>query len=82
VRYHRGSDVEHAFAPWFRLTGRRGVGIFVPPSAAEPWISRHPGLLATLERLDGAVSRTLAPLGDHVLYRLERTSARNPEQAT
>jgi SAM-dependent methyltransferase len=80
VRYHRESDVERAFAPWFRLTGRRGIGIFVPPSAAEPWISRHPRILATLERLDGVVSRPLAPLGDHVLYRLERTSVMSVEQ--
>ncbi len=74
VRYHRAGDVARAFAPWFRVTGRRGIGVFVPPSAAEPWISRHPRVLATLERVDGAVSQALARFGDHVLYRLERTS--------
>jgi ubiquinone/menaquinone biosynthesis C-methylase UbiE len=72
VRYHRPADVARAFAPWFRLVERRGIGIFVPPSAAEPAISRFPRLLAALEAMDRAVSRPLAPLGDHVLYKLER----------
>ncbi len=73
VRYHRSADLERAFAPWFRLTASRGIGVFVPPSAAEPWISAHPRLLSVLARLDGIVRRPLAPLGDHVLYRFERT---------
>ena len=75
VRYHRASDIRRAFAPWFRMTRRRGIGICVPPSAAEPWISRHRRLLSLLDRLDRIVSRPLAMLGDHVLYRLERTDA-------
>ena len=73
VRYHRASDIARTFAPWFRLTRRRGIGVFVPPSAAEPWISGHARLLSLLEGLDGATSRLLAMFGDHVLYRLERT---------
>ena len=72
VRYHRAADVARAFAPWFRLAQRIGVGVFVPPSAAEPAISRFPRLLAGLEALDRVVSRPLAALGDHVLYQLER----------
>ena len=75
VRYHRASDIVRAFAPWFRMTRRRGIGVCVPPSAAEPWISRHPRLLSLLDRLDWIVSRPLAAFGDHVLYRLERTDA-------
>lgn len=74
VRYHRRRDVVRAFAPWFRLVRRRGIGIAVPPSAAEPWISAHPRLLDGLERFDRIASRPLAPLGDHVLYDLVRTS--------
>lgn len=73
VRYHRASDIARAFAPWFRMTRRRGIGVCVPPSAAEPWISRHPRLLSLLDRLDRIASRPLAMFGDHVLYRLERT---------
>ncbi len=72
VRYHRAAAIEAALAPWFVPRGRRGIGVFVPPSAAEPWISRHPHLLAALEAIDRRVSRPLAALGDHVLYRFER----------
>jgi SAM-dependent methyltransferase len=75
IRYHRRRDLERMFAPWFRLKSRRGTGIFVPPSAAEPWISGHPRLLATLETFDRIAAKPLAPLGDHVLYRFERTDA-------
>lgn len=78
VRYHRRRDLERALAPWFSPAGRRGIGVFTPPSAAEPWISRHPRLLGGLEALDLALAAPLAPLGDHVLYRFERTQAPAP----
>jgi hypothetical protein len=58
--------------PWFRLVRRIGIGVAVPPSAAEPWISGHPHLLGAMEAIDRVVSRPLAPLGDHVLYHFER----------
>ena len=73
VRYHRAREMVKAFAPAFRLVRRRGIGVFVPPSAAEPWISSHPRLLAALEGIDRVVARPLATLGDHVLYEFERT---------
>jgi len=73
VRYHRPRDIRRAMSPWFRLTDTRGIGVFVPPSAAEPWISRHPRLLRALERLDRVASGPLALLGDHVLYGLVRS---------
>jgi hypothetical protein len=73
VRYHRRAAIARAMRPWFRLEGTQAVGLFVPPSAAEPWISRHPGLLGTLEALDRIFSRPLAMFGDHVLYRFVRT---------
>ena len=72
VRYHRRSDVSRALAPWFRPLDAKAIGLFVPPSAAEPWISRHPRLLAALEAMDGLVARPLAMFGDHVLYVFER----------
>ncbi|MBV9774052.1 MAG: class I SAM-dependent methyltransferase [Gemmatimonadetes bacterium] len=75
VRYHRPRRVVRAMEPWFRPVSRLGIGVFVPPSAAEPWISGHPRLLRALEALDRAASRPLALLGDHVLYRFERTDA-------
>lgn len=73
VIYHRGADVVRAFAPTFRLVRRRGIGVFVPPSAAEPWITAHPRVLGLLAGLDAALGTPLASLGDHVLYDFERT---------
>jgi ubiquinone/menaquinone biosynthesis C-methylase UbiE len=75
VRYHRRNDLERALGSWFRLHSRRGIGVFVPPSAAEPWISRHPRALGILEALDHLVERPLASLGDHILYSFVRTDA-------
>ncbi|HYG30059.1 MAG TPA: class I SAM-dependent methyltransferase [Allosphingosinicella sp.] len=75
VRYHRRRAVRHAFAPWFRPAGTKAIGLFVPPSAAEPWISRHPHLLGALETADKLAARALAPLGDHVLHIFQRTDA-------
>jgi SAM-dependent methyltransferase len=73
VRYHRGRELAAIMAPMFELTARRGIGVFVPPSAAEPWISRHPALLGACESLDRLISRPLAIFGDHVLYHFART---------
>ena len=70
--------VARAFAPWFRLRRMRGVGVFVPPSAAEPWISRHPRLLALLDALDRVAAAPLARLGDHVAFWFERSTAPAP----
>jgi ubiquinone/menaquinone biosynthesis C-methylase UbiE len=75
VRYHRRRDLTRAMRPWFRYDGAQAVGLFVPPSAAEPWISGHPRLLGAFEALDRALSRPLAMLGDHILYRFTRTEA-------
>ena len=74
VRYHSAADLRRALAPWFRLRRRVGVVVFVPPSAAEPWISGHPAVVRVLEAMDRVAARPLAPFGDHVLYWFERTS--------
>jgi len=47
----------------------------VPPSAAEPWISQQPRLLAAMEAVDRKLARPLAMLGDHVLYQFRRTTS-------
>lgn len=73
VTYHRARAICDAMHPWFRLARRLGVGIFVPPSAAEPWISQHPRLLTLLEGLDRVAARPLAMLGDHIAYQFVRT---------
>jgi ubiquinone/menaquinone biosynthesis C-methylase UbiE len=73
IVYHRRSEIERAFAPWFVLERRIGIGVAVPPSAAEPWISAHPRLLTAFERLDHVLARPFAALADHVLYQFRRT---------
>lgn len=75
VRYHRAGAVERALAPWFAPAGRRGIGVFVPPSAAEPWISKYPRAISVLEQLDRVASLPLAVFGDHVLYHFVRNAS-------
>lgn len=75
IIYHRRAAVQWAFEPWFVLQERIGIGIAVPPSAAEPWISAHPRLLNTMEKLDRSLARPFAALGDHVLYHFRRNTA-------
>jgi ubiquinone/menaquinone biosynthesis C-methylase UbiE len=75
VVYHCRAAMLRAFAPWFVLEKRLGIGVTVPPSAAEPWISRQPRVLAAMEALDRVFARPLASLGDHVLYQFRRTTA-------
>ena len=72
VSYHRGRDIRGALTPWFRPVERRAIGLFVPPSAAEPWISRFPQLVALMEKADRLFERPFFFLGDHVLYVFER----------
>ena len=78
VRYHTARAISAAMHPWFRLVQRLGIGVFVPPSAAEPWISMHPRLLGFLGWLDVLAKRPLAFLGDHVLYQFRRTNVPVP----
>jgi len=73
VTYYRRQALMRAVAPGFVLEKRIGIGVAVPPSAAEPWISRHPHLLDFMEAFDRKLARPLAMLGDHVLYQFRRT---------
>ena len=75
VRYPSVSDFRRTFAPFFRLVRVRGIGVFVPPSAAEPTISSHQRLIAALEKLDRIASAPLRFFGDHVLLHFVRTTA-------
>lgn len=75
IVYHRHASLVRAFAPWFLLEKRFGIGVTVPPSAAEPWISQQPRLVDAMEKLDRFLARPLAVLGDHVLYQFRRTAA-------
>lgn len=74
VRYPSVEYLKRTFAPEFRLTAIRGIGVAVPPSYMEAWVRCHPGWLPTFERADLCLARFpgLRILGDHVLVRLER----------
>jgi hypothetical protein len=72
VFYHRKADIEAAFKESFDMEKRIGIGIAVPPSAAEPWISQHTKLLAGLQAFDEMAAGPLAMFGDHVLYQFRR----------
>jgi SAM-dependent methyltransferase len=73
IVYHRRRALARAFSPWFVLEKRIGIGVAVPPSGAEPWISQHPRILRAMEAVDRVISRPFAMLGDHVLYQFRRT---------
>ena len=73
VRYHRKRDLVRSMRPWFDLADDQGIGLFVPPSAAEPWISRHARLLNALEAADRLLAKPLSGFADHRLYRFVRT---------
>jgi 2-polyprenyl-3-methyl-5-hydroxy-6-metoxy-1,4-benzoquinol methylase len=74
VSYPTIAQVRRAFAPWFRLESRRAIGLFVPPSYAEPWARRNTSTLAWLEKMDRAFSGwpALRDAGDHVLLEFVR----------
>jgi SAM-dependent methyltransferase len=75
VWYPRPADFTRALAPYFALRRVRGIGLLVPPSAAEPWISRFPRVVAALEAADRLLTAPLARLADHVLLHFDRTQA-------
>ncbi len=50
----------------------------VPPSAAEPWISRFPRVVDAMESADRLLSAPLGRFADHGLLHLERTEAPGP----
>jgi len=76
IVYHRRTALIRAFAPWFVLEKRFGIGIAVPPSAAEPWITQRPRVLAAMEAFDKHFCRPLAIIGDHVIYQFRRTETK------
>jgi hypothetical protein len=59
----------------FQLRSITGVGVTVPPSYLESWMSKHPQMLHVLKRIDATVCEwpVFRVLGDHMLLQLERT---------
>jgi SAM-dependent methyltransferase len=72
VHYPTPLSIARSFEPWFELRRTRGIGIAVPPSAAEPFISRFPRLVRTLERVDRILEVPFARFADHVLFHFVR----------
>ena len=74
IRYPSIGSLRRAFAPWFRPRRASAVGALLPPSYAESWAARYPGVLAGLDRWERRLE-TLPPLpwlADHYLLELER----------
>jgi ubiquinone/menaquinone biosynthesis C-methylase UbiE len=74
VSYPSMREMRRAFSPWFALTSRQAVGLFVPPSYMERSIGGREKLLARLEQLDRLLAGwpILRELGDHVLLEFVR----------
>lgn len=74
VRYPSPHRIRRAFEREFRAVRTGGLGVLLPPPYTEGWASRHPRLIALLDRwerrLEGAP--LAAWLGDHCLIELER----------
>jgi ubiquinone/menaquinone biosynthesis C-methylase UbiE len=74
VFYPSIREMRQAFSPWFALSSRRAVGLFVPPSYVEQLIGRRHKLLARLDQLDRLCAgwSILRDVGDHVLLEFVR----------
>ena len=68
ITYWCSSHVKRAAGASFRLRGRRGIGLVVPPSG----IAAPKPLVGVAESIDRAASPLLPSFADHVLYDLER----------
>jgi len=77
VHYHSVRSVKEEFSPYFHLRSWRGVGIAVPPPYLESLAQRFPRLFRGAAVIDPilGVCPGLRGLGDHVVFKLERTEA-------
>lgn len=74
VYYHGMFDVIRAFAPEFRLTHKRGLGVFLPPSEMFDVVEKRPRLLKTLTALDARLWKygTGTRIADHAWLEFTR----------
>lgn len=77
VYYPTIRSLRGMFGPAFQLCSVTGVGVTVPPSYLESWVSRHGRLLDRLKRIDAAICEwpLFRVVGDHMLLQLERTQS-------
>ena len=74
VYYHGMFEVIRAFAPEFRLTHKRGLGVFLPPSEMFGVAEKRPGLMKTLIGLDARLWKygTGTRIADHAWLEFTR----------
>lgn len=72
--YYTPREVFEHFAPWFILSGYRGLGLFLPPPYLAPRFARWPRLGASLGALDDRLAALplLRNAGDHFVLRMKR----------
>jgi ubiquinone/menaquinone biosynthesis C-methylase UbiE len=77
VFYPTAGQLATAFAPWFRLRRRRGIGVLVPPSYVEGFVRQHLGFLRMAEQADTVLGHIpfVRALADHALFTFERMGA-------
>ncbi|ABF39880.1 conserved hypothetical protein [Candidatus Koribacter versatilis Ellin345] len=77
VYYRSLREIRETFAPWFRVCRIQAVGLTVPPSFLEHWISRNRKLCRTFMKVDDALRAVpgIRACGDHVLITFERRAA-------
>ncbi len=77
VSYPTVRKVRQVFSPWFRLKSRAAIGLFVPPSYVETWVSGRAKTFVRLEKLDRLFSAwpVFRDAGDHVLLEFERCNS-------
>jgi ubiquinone/menaquinone biosynthesis C-methylase UbiE len=75
VRYWSVNSLTRAFAPYFRLERRRGVGIVSPPSYAASVARRFPRLFRFTTETDLLLGRWpgIRAMADHVVLTFERS---------
>jgi ubiquinone/menaquinone biosynthesis C-methylase UbiE len=74
VQYPTASQLSRALAPHFIRRSCQAIGLVVPPSYLEGWISGHPRFLKMAANLDAQAGHWpgIRNLGDHYLVEMER----------
>ena len=80
IHYPSVRDMRRMFAPEFRLRGRKGIGVAVPPSCLESLARAVPGVVGGLAKIDRYISHApiFRSIGDCVLLQFERLSEEYP----
>lgn len=74
IHYPSVRDMRQAFAPWFRLSSWRGIGVALPPSWLASALQNHPRLLSLLKSVDQSLGGlpVVRGLADHIFFQFVR----------